>query len=173
MARTTPTYAAPPSAGGHVLPITAAAAADFLVKHANVSKERVVVQGLSSGGATVLSALAMDSFFAPPRGTFAAGIAWYPRCPSSGGAKGFSAPMLILGGGKDDYTPVSECQAIIDRVPPDSPHKVLMRVYPDARHAYDFPGASGNAGGFRLAYDREATQQSWQAIDAFLAEHIR
>ncbi len=83
----------------------AASAARFLGGLGYVDKERVVLQGDSHGAWTTLVALDTGRTTLPER--FAAGIAWYPSCYA---ARGFSAPVLILIGEADDWTPADPCQ---------------------------------------------------------------
>ncbi len=52
--------------------------------------------------------------------------------------------------------------------------RTRVRTFAGATHAYDFPlRARTNRLGHYMAYDPKATEESWAAIDAFLARHVR
>jgi len=80
-----------------------------LVRTGIADPRRAVVQGLSHGGTTVLQAL--DRSVAERSGVahrFAAGIAYYPAC-SGALSLSFYAPLLVLIGELDDWTPAVPC----------------------------------------------------------------
>ncbi|HUH83208.1 MAG TPA: hypothetical protein VLX85_01285 [Stellaceae bacterium] len=77
----------------------ALSAARYLMTRADIDPHRLLLQGDSHGGLTVLWTLRQG---APGRSPFAAGIAFHPGCIA---ATGFTAPILILIGDKDDWTP--------------------------------------------------------------------
>jgi dienelactone hydrolase len=144
-------------------------AASYLASLGYVDRRRLVLEGDSHGGWATLVALQQRQWHAPVR--FAAGIAWYPYCPAG---VTFTAPILILIGESDDWTPADRCKSLVERLhnQPDQPD-IEIRTFPGATHAYDFPYPPRiNAQGHRMAYDETATEQSWQAISVFLGEHI-
>ncbi|HKW55661.1 MAG TPA: dienelactone hydrolase family protein [Stellaceae bacterium] len=148
----------------------ALSAARWLGARRDIDKRRLVLQGDSHGGWTVL--VALDTRRAPAPVPFAAGIAFYPYCPE--GASGFSAPLLVLIGGRDDWTPASRCSTMVTRLQRRSGSAVELKIFPSATHAYDFPlPARTNRLGHFMTYDAAATEASWQAIDAFLAAHVK
>jgi dienelactone hydrolase len=148
----------------------ALSAARWLGTLSTIDHDRLVLQGDSHGGWTVLVTLQAGLWHLPEH--FAAGIALYPYCYDVGG---FSAPLLILIGGADDWTPAWRCQQMVEtlhRAGKDG--AVELKIFPGAYHAYDFPvPARTNALGHFMRYDAAATAASWQAIDAFLAAHLR
>jgi len=82
---------------------------DALVRTGVADPRRAVVQGLSHGGTTVLQAL--DRSVAERSGVahrFAAGIAYDPAC-SGALSLSFYAPLLVLIGELDDWTPAVPC----------------------------------------------------------------
>ena len=128
-----------------------------------VDGSHVGVMGGSHGGSTTLASMAAP---ASPRGYlvpekqqgFAAGIALYPGCGEQYGAwipkREFGsygpvtnytgvyqpiAPLLILVGEKDDWTPARDCQALTSAAQ-DTGYPVEIKVYPGAYHSFD----SGN-----------------------------
>jgi dienelactone hydrolase len=147
------------------------AAADLLVARGVADPARLVLQGDSHGGYAVLVALEQGRFAPPYR--FAAGIAFYPGCDNATHfARGFSAPLLILIGDADDWTPARRCRALADRLaraPRGAP--LRLEIFPGATHAFDFPlPARVNELGHHMAYDAAATAASLAFIDRFLAE---
>jgi dienelactone hydrolase len=143
-------------------------AATYLVSLGYVDRRRLVLEGDSHGGWTTLVALeggwhALEHF--------AAGIAWYPYCPSSGT---FVAPLLIMIGDADDWTPADRCKAMVERLRiQGNESSIVLKTFPGATHAYDFPYAERiNAQGHHMAYDRNATTESWQAIGIFLDRYV-
>jgi dienelactone hydrolase len=130
-----------------------------------VRQDRVVVQGLSHGGSTVLRALD-DVLFGRAPNRFAGGIAYYPAC--SGVRPALYAPALVLTGELDDWTPAAPCAALGQRSQGER-YPIDVTVYPRAYHAFDFPGPrSVNRWGKILEYNAPATADAERRVDAFL-----
>lgn len=124
-----------------------------------VDGTRIGVMGGSHGGSSTLATLVRNGpgRSADPQDTdgFAAGIALYPSCAASlgnwqvtrqfgnrGPVTGFSgvyrstAPLLILIGENDDWTPAPHCQELAERAAADGA-SVSIKVYPGAHHSFD------------------------------------
>ena len=143
----------------------ALSAARYLGTRADIDLRHLVLQGDSHGGLTVLWTLRQGASSPSP---FAAGIAFYSGCIA---ASGFTAPILILIGEKDDWTPALRCEQMVHALQSAGHHEVELKVYPGGTHAFDFPmQPHTNALGHFLAHDAAATAASWQAIDAFLIQ---
>jgi len=107
-------------AGDEPTPLTRAfdayRALEYLAGLGSIDPRRVLLQGHSHGGATVLTAL--DQITAEMASTplrFAGGVAYYPPCAYEAGAytsAEFYAPVLILIGRKDDWTPAADCERL-------------------------------------------------------------
>ncbi len=144
-------------------------AARMLAERPDVDRQRLVLQGDSHGGSTTL--LAIENGRWHGRQHFAAAIAWYPGCFP---LNGVTTPLLILIGENDDWTPADRCKAMVNGLPTTDRPEVTLRTYPGATHAYDFPlPTRTNSLGHHMAYDLEATTDSWATIDAFLARHVK
>ena len=126
---------------------------------------------------------------AEKRTGFAAGVALYPSCAPSGrawhNASGIYrpiAPLLILIGEKDDWTPAPTCQTLADAAR-RAGHPVFLPIYPGAHHSFDSPNPirfmsariNANAPGGRGATtggDPEAWTDSIRMTTAFFAQHL-
>jgi dienelactone hydrolase len=114
-----------------------------------VDGRRVGVMGGSHGGSTTLAVMAApesggESPAQDRRGGFAAAVALYPGCRAAlgswrsdgSGTYRAVAPLLILIGEKDDWTPAAPCVELA-RSSRATPHPVDIVVYPGAHHSFD------------------------------------
>ena len=111
---------------------------------------RVGIMGGSHGGSTTLaSMLAPDGEGDPlardKRAGFAAAVALYPSCApaarvwqTASGIYRPVAPLLILIGEKDDWTPAEPCQRLTD-AGRTAGSPVAIKIYPGAYHSFDSP----------------------------------
>ena len=118
---------------------------------AYVDGRRVGLMGGSHGGSTTLASMQAAESDADPlardkRGGFAAAVALYPSCDpaarvwqSASGIYRPLAPLLILIGEKDDWTPAEPCRRLEERAR-KAGHPVAIKIYPGAHHSFD----SGN-----------------------------
>ena len=181
------------------------AALAYLRTLPDVDGRRVAVMGGSHGGTTTLATMAAPAGDADPhalerRAGFAAAVALYPACvPSTrswrvGGSSLVSrtgpeiayepvAPLLILIGDKDDWTPAEACRQLAEGARAAG-HPVTIKVYPGAHHSFDSPNPvryvpariNANAPGGRGATtggDPEAWADSLREVAAFLTRHLR
>jgi len=168
--------------GGEPTPLTRAVdvyrALEYLAGLGSIDPRQVVLQGHSHGGATVLTAL--DEITAEMVGTplrFAAGVAYYPPCAYPSGAYSsaqFYAPVLILIGEKDDWTPAADCEQLHVRQQAQAPGRVRLTVYPGATHGFDFnlPPRRNEYGKYQ-AYDADATSDAARHVQRFLREVVK
>jgi dienelactone hydrolase len=143
------------------------AALDWLAQQNFVDPDRVALLGFSMGGIATLDSIEAGPGSierAKPR-HFRAAIAYYPGCEDRAGV--MTVPTLILVGDKDDWTPASYCREMVARRDgKGSPVKLV--VYPGATHAFNFPGAARQYLGHQMAYDPQATADSWRQVHDFL-----
>ena len=112
----------------------AVAAAGWLAGQAGTPAGGVVVLGWSNGGSTVLAAAGPGVM---PAGLVRGFVAFYPGC------RGFaeradwapSAPVLIIMGAEDDWTPAAPCRALAARFP----DRITLVLIPGAYHDFDVP----------------------------------
>jgi dienelactone hydrolase len=137
---------------GEVAPARRAVDAYAALAHARtlpfVDGRRVGVMGGSHGGSTTLAAMAAperewEALARAKRGGFAGAVALYPGCRAALGSWHADtgtyravAPLLILVGDKDDWTPAGPCVALARSSQPTE-HPVEIVVYPGAHHSFD------------------------------------
>jgi dienelactone hydrolase len=114
----------------------------FLQARADVRAEAVALMGWSNGGGTVLWTLSRDSRARPAglRHDFAAGVAFYPGCRTLAQRREAwrpVAPVLLLVGEADDWTPAPPCVDLATR----TGETLELHVYPGAHHDFDAPDA--------------------------------
>jgi len=117
----------------------ALAALRLLATHPAIDAKRIGVMGFSRGGS-----VAMNSAFEPIRQTvidgdlrFAAHVPFYLGCSIPYWSTHLDgSPILMLLGGKDDYTPAAPCVAYADKLRA-SGAGIKVVVYPDAYHGFD------------------------------------
>jgi dienelactone hydrolase len=114
----------------------------------DVDGARVGLLGGSHGGSTTLASMEAPEIGDPlardKRRGFAAAVALYPRCRLRGGALWGDgagvyrpiAPLLILIGEKDDWTPAADCRQLAE-VAQRAGQPVTITIYPGAHHSFD------------------------------------
>ena len=184
------------AAGPAVRASDALGAAAYLRSLPEVDGARIGLMGGSHGGSTTLAALVR------PRAGFAAAVALYPGCGAPYGAwsvrrqagsrgpiTGYAgvyapgAPLLILIGEQDDWTPAEPCQRLADAARQQG-YPVEIKVYPDAHHSFDnsspvryvkernnanAPDGRGATTGGNPAAWEDAEKQ----VTAFFATHLK
>ncbi len=115
----------------------AIAAASWLARQPGMPAGGVVLMGWSNGGSTTL--WTADAARDPPPGLFRRFVAFYPGCMSESRSARYrpAAPVLILVGANDDWTPAEPCRTLAARFP----DRISLVVYPDAWHDFDAPDA--------------------------------
>jgi dienelactone hydrolase len=157
--------------------------------------------GNSHGGSSTMAAIVDVPANAKSPHRFAAAIALYPSCGRSVGGwvvkrardaphviTGYAgvfeplAPLLILIGEADDWTPAEPCRQLA-AVSKQVGHPVELVVYPGAHHAFDSPAPlryvakrrNLNAPGGRGATtggQREAWADAIVRVNEFLKQHL-
>ncbi len=180
----------------------AKAALRYLQSLPYVDGGRIAVMGGSHGGSTTLATVVAGSGESgSARPGFAAAIALYPNCaaryggwravrerPAGGAVVGYdgvyqpSAPLLILIGNADDWTPAAYCQALAARSQAKG-YPVEIVVYPGAYHSFDsdrpvvYRGQRRNVnapGGFGATTggDPSAWADAKERVDRFLRIYL-
>ena len=142
---------------------------DYLASLAFVDGERIAVMGWSHGGITVLAAVSNRAMNEPPRPhPFKAAIAFYPHCSLK--LPRVDAPLLVLIGDADDWTPVSYCRQM--ELTGEAPHDYQLVVYPGATHAFDWAGAPGEYFGHKMIYDPAASVDAYRRVREILKRYV-
>lgn len=103
----------------------------WLAARPDVRADAIALMGFSNGGSTVL--------FAADAPGFAAFVAFYPGCRALLSRRGWrpAAPLLLLIGALDDWTPEPPCAELAARHP-----TITYVAYPGAHHGFDGPGST-------------------------------
>jgi dienelactone hydrolase len=117
------------------------AAMQWLARRPEVDQRRIALVGNSHGGGTVLSVL--DRTDKPVRAQTLqprAAIAFYPPCNRYVQRRKYelSAPLLLMIGALDDWTPAYPCVDLhtkVRRAQPDAVFELI--IYPDSHHGFD------------------------------------
>jgi dienelactone hydrolase len=172
-----------------------------------VDGTRVGLMGGSHGGATTLASIVApesdsELLAREKRGGFAAAVALYPGCAGRLGSwqallqAGASettvnyfgvykpvAPLLILVGEADDWTPAEPCRKLTEAAQ-KAGYPVTIKIYPGARHSFDSNGPvrylatrvnfnSPSGRGATTGGDPKAWADSIREVTAFFARHLK
>jgi dienelactone hydrolase len=162
----------------------------------DVDGKRVGLMGGSHGGSTTLSSMvapqsAIEPLAAEKDAGFAAAIALYPGCAVRlgdwRGASGTGvyrpvAPLLILVGALDDWTPAEPCRRLAESARAAG-YPVAIKIYPGAHHSFDsanpvryvatrMNASSPTGRGATTGGNAEAWADSIRKVAAFFARHL-
>jgi dienelactone hydrolase len=154
----------------------------FLRGLPGVHPDRVGLLGWSNGGTAVLRTVTPDAPGRPAGAApgYRAAVAFYPGCGGHGEGWRTTVPLLILAGGRDEWTPAEPCVTLVRRAGGAGPPVELV-VYPEAHHGFDAPaaplrvrtGLAGPAGGQATVGTEPAARDDSRArVAAFLARHL-
>lgn len=117
------------------------ATVEALRARGDVDATRLVLWGFSHGGSTVLATVAREP---RARGLFRQAIAFYPGCSAYAAAArrgerlALAAPLAILIGEADDWTPAAPCRDWIETLAARG-EAAEIALYPGAYHDFDSP----------------------------------
>jgi dienelactone hydrolase len=168
-----------------------------------VDARRIAVMGGSHGGSATLAAIVKSPANAGRAGAgFSAAIALYPACgrrfgawsversngpgrPITGYAGAFEplAPLLILIGELDDWTPAEPCRRLSEAAR-SAGYPVEIKVYPGAHHSFDsiapvryiaerINGNAPTGRGATTGGNAKAWADASDQVTRFLAQHVK
>ena len=172
-----------------------------------VDGSRIGIMGGSHGGSTTLASVVAPETEREPlaqekRTGFSAAVALYPNCAArlggwrtvrqAGGSGPITnyvgvykpvAPLLILIGENDDWTPAEPCRQLTE-IARQAGYFVSIKVYPGAHHSFDsnFPvrydparvnGNSPTGRGATTGGDPKAWDDSVREVIAFFGQHLK
>ncbi len=150
------------------------AAKSYLAGLPFVDSKRIAVMGMQHGAWTTLYAI-RNPWYAEMKqrsDPFRAAVAFYPYCPNKLARS--DAPLLILIGELDDAHPAEQCQNMKKAwMTGDTQHEVILKVYPDAYHYFDYEGMNETKDGHRQLYDKVAAADAIIQVKNFLAKHMQ
>ena len=159
-----------------------------------VDGARVGLMGGSHGGSTTLTSMIAPESDAEllareRRGGFAAAVALYPGCVASrrtwsaSGVYRPVAPLLILIGDKDDWTPAEPCRKLTEAAQ-QAGYPMTIKIYPGAYHSFDSRNPvryvatrvnpnSQSGRGATTGGDPAAWADSIREVNAFFGRYLR
>jgi dienelactone hydrolase len=145
----------------------------FLAGFPFVNKDKIAVMGWSHGGWTTIYTISPKITIENKLDPFRAAIAFYPYCDLP--LSKLDAPLLILIGEYDDWTPARMCsQMMAFRKATD---KIILKTYPKVYHNFDAEGTDGYVQSardrHRLLYNSEATADATFRVKEFLGEYLK
>lgn len=191
---------------GYVRAADAYGALAALRKLPFIDGRRIGVMGGSHGGWTILATLVAPTqdgpLVAAKRDGFSAGLALYPRCDNRyglwnvtrrdgdrgpvtgyGGVYRTVAPLLILTGELDDWTPAEPCRVMVQTAQAAG-QPLEITIYPGAHHSFDsnspvrFVAERGNPGsptgkGATTGGNPEAWEKAKRQVPEFFARYLK
>lgn len=141
----------------------------FLQAQSFVDSDNVFLMGQSNGGSVALNAASRRG---PSRygqnHPFRAVVAFYPWCGTYGTTRfSLSSPLLILGGGQDDWVPPADCQRFRA-----TGADLEVKVYENAAHSFDIRIPVQRYQGNLVGYNPSAAADSRQQMLAFFRNHM-
>ncbi|MBP2313322.1 dienelactone hydrolase family protein [Azospirillum soli] len=148
----------------------------------DVDNDRIAVMGWSQGAGTVLAAYGPGSKEDGKGSGFRAAVAFYPGCgkPLKDQSWQPEGRLLMLLGGKDEWTPAETCVELANREPVKERTEVV--VYPEAHHGFDSPAsplrkrtnlATAPTGEATVGTNESARKDAIARVSAFLAQELK
>jgi dienelactone hydrolase len=161
-----------------------------------VDGSRVGLMGGSHGGTTTLASMvapesAKEALAREKRAGFVSAVALYPDCGRSmgrwradlSGVYQPVAPLLILIGENDDWTPAEPCRKLAEAAQ-KAGYPVTIKVYPGAHHSFDSSNPvryvptrvnsnSPSGRGATTGGDPKAWEDSIREVMVFFSQHLK
>jgi dienelactone hydrolase len=147
----------------------------YLRRRSDIDPVRIGVIGWShgGGGAFLADSRRFSDDYSAGR-PLRAVIGMYPVCLPD--VQMIAAPLLVLQGAADDFSPPTECLGAVDRLNSDTV-AATMHVYPGVTHAFDNRTLQGkiqvDGVMHTIVYDAKAAQDARERIREFLARNFK
>jgi dienelactone hydrolase len=153
------------------------AAAKYLAGLTAVDAGRLGAIGWSHGGWTVLRSATIEDVY--PDVSLRALVTFYPYCGDVASYRA-RAPLLILHGEADDWTPVELCRYLAENARAAG-RDVTLVAYPGAHHGFDVTSIvrptlvreARQGRGATIAYDPSALRDAEKRLREFLRRHLK
>lgn len=130
----------------------------YLQSQSFVDRDNTFLLGQSNGGSVAIKVSEL-----PVRDGYRAVAAYYPWCGAFGGSRvRLKAPLIVFGGGRDDWVPAREC-----RHKASTGARLQFVEYPRAVHSFDLRIPVQRYQGKLVGFDKEATEDSRARMLAF------
>lgn len=156
-----------------VRPLDAYGALVYLRTRNDVLQDRIALQGWSNGASATLASMSSSTpaLRAPTRATgFRGAVAFYPGCGLDGQfEKGLLpyAPVRVFVGTADNEIDPQKCENLVNKSFAEHAD-IALKLYPDATHDFDDPGASHQNIPANAAATRDATADAIAFFAAML-----
>jgi dienelactone hydrolase len=148
------------------------AAKSYLSTLKYVDSKRIAVMGWSYGGVATVLSVTTESGIKNQDDYFRAGIAFYPGCTKEVRAT-LEAPLLILIGDKDDWTPPAKCEELENTLNWDkASQELVFKTYPNTYHGFDIVGLDRKVGRHQMKYNPESAADAFEQVKSFLEKHM-
>jgi dienelactone hydrolase len=165
----------------------ALSALQWLALRPEVDAQRLVLMGWSNGGSSVLAATNQERravSVAPIRPR--AAVAFYPGCKDEL-KRGYqpTAPLLMMVGALDDWTPPASCQALYEQQAQSADHdtpRIVIETMKGAYHGFDgadavrvrqdVPNGVKPGAGVHVGGNAEARELSRSILKQFLKQEL-
>ncbi len=151
----------------------------WLAERPGVDRQRLGLMGWSNGGSTVLAATNLRQREVQQAAAVPSlAVAYYAGCETDR-KRGYeaSAPLLLLVGEADDWTPASHCKQLANEA---TGAKVSLHAFAEAHHGFDgtgpvrhlpkVPNGAQPGQGVHAGGNLAARAAAFEALDAFLRQ---
>jgi carboxymethylenebutenolidase len=158
-----------------VRPYDAYGALAYLRTRSDVLADHIALQGWSNGASATLATMSSDTpALAPPSQVvgFRAAVAFYPGCGLKGKFRAGLipyAPVHVFVGTADEEISPAECSELVEKSRAQRAN-ISLKIYPNATHDFDDPGAAHQDNPANVAATQDATADS-VALFASVLKH--